>query len=127
MLELARYPSDYDGMIVGAPYFDIASELGTTLTSLLAELRSPGAAIPPRLWTWRSRIIMDKCDSQDGVKDGLFRIRKHAISTHIEICRGAALAAVVTTASPLSRSTPSASYSWESGILLERLSILAGR
>ncbi len=73
MVELTRYPSDYDGMIVGAPYFDIASELGTTLISFLAELRSPGAAIPPRLWSVASRIIMDKCDSQDGVKDGLIQ------------------------------------------------------
>jgi Tannase and feruloyl esterase len=73
MLELTRYPRDYDGMIVGAPYFDIASELGTTLVSFAAELRAPGAAIPPRLWGVASRIIMDRCDSEDGVKDGLIQ------------------------------------------------------
>ncbi|MGH8291492.1 MAG: tannase/feruloyl esterase family alpha/beta hydrolase [Steroidobacteraceae bacterium] len=73
MLELTKYPSDYDGMIVGAPYFDIASELGTTLVSFAAQLRSPGAAIPARLWLVASRIIMDKCDSEDGVKDGLIQ------------------------------------------------------
>jgi len=73
MLELTRYPRDYDGMIVGAPYFDIASELGATLVSFAAELRAPGAAIPPRLWGVASRIIMDRCDSEDGVKDGLIQ------------------------------------------------------
>jgi Tannase and feruloyl esterase len=73
MLELTKYPMDYDGMIVGAPYFDIASELGTTLVSFAAELRSPEAALPPRLWSVASRIIMETCDSEDGVKDGLIQ------------------------------------------------------
>ena len=73
MVELTRYPGDYDGIIVGAPYFDMANQLATTLTSFVAELRSPGAAVPPPLWNVAGRIILDKCDSQDGVKDGLIQ------------------------------------------------------
>ena len=73
MVELTRYPSDYDGIIAGAPYFDIANQLATTLVGFVAELRSPGAALPRRLWGVASRIILDKCDPQDGVKDGLIQ------------------------------------------------------
>jgi len=73
MVELTRYPSDYDGIIAGAPYFDIASELATTLVSFAAELRSPGAALPRRLWSEASRTILERCDPQDGVKDGLIQ------------------------------------------------------
>jgi hypothetical protein len=73
MVELTRYPSDYDGIIAGAPYFDVADQLLATLVSFTAELRSPGAAIPRRLWSVASRIILDKCDSLDGVKDGLIQ------------------------------------------------------
>ena len=98
MLELTKYPSDYDGMIVGAPYFDIASELGTTLVSFAAELRSPEAAIPPRLWSVASRIIMDKCDSEDGVKDGLIQDPQACDLTHTETTRSAARAALAMTA-----------------------------
>lgn len=73
MVELTQYPSDYDGIIAGAPYFDMANQLATTLVSFVAELRSPRAALPRRLWSVASRIILDKCDSQDGVRDGLIQ------------------------------------------------------
>jgi hypothetical protein len=73
MVELTRYPSDYDGIIAGAPYFDIANQLATTLVSFVAQLRSPRAALPRRLWSVASHIILDKCDPQDGVKDGLIQ------------------------------------------------------
>ena len=73
MVELTRYPRDYDGIIVGAPLFDMANQLANTLTSFVAELRSSGAAVPRPLWNVANRIILDKCDSQDGVKDGLIQ------------------------------------------------------
>jgi hypothetical protein len=73
MVELTRFPSDYDGIIAGAPYFDVANQLATTLADFTAELRSPGAALPRRLWSVASHIILDRCDPQDGVKDGLIQ------------------------------------------------------
>ena len=73
MVELTRYPNDYDGIIAGAPDLDLANQLAGTLASFVAELRSPAAAISRRLWNTASRIILDRCDSQDGVKDGLIQ------------------------------------------------------
>ena len=73
MVELTRYPRDYDGIIAGAPEFDMANQLATTLASFVAELRSPGAALPRRLWIVASRIILEQCDARDGVRDGLIQ------------------------------------------------------
>ena len=127
MVELTRYPRDYDGIIVGAPYFDMANQLANTLTSFVAELRSSGAAVPRPLWNVANRIILDKCDSQDGVKDGLIQNPQACDFNPYETCRGAAPGEVVTTASRRNRSTPSASYFQQNAILPERQSTPAGR
>ena len=73
MVELTRHPEDYDGIIAGAPYFDIKNELAVTLIGFQAQLRSPGAALPRGLFEAASRLIVEKCDAQDGVKDGLIQ------------------------------------------------------
>jgi hypothetical protein len=71
MVALSRYPQDFDGMIVGAPYFDIANEIVTTLVGLHAQLRSPRAAVPAELFRAADRIVTAQCDALDGATDGL--------------------------------------------------------
>jgi hypothetical protein len=71
MVALSRYPQDFDGTIVGAPYFDIANEIVTTLVGVHAQLRSPGAAIPMELFRVADRVVTAQCDAVDGVTDGL--------------------------------------------------------
>jgi len=71
MVELTHYPDDYDGIIAGAPYFDIKHEIASTLVSLVAELRSPTAALSAGQWDLASHLINGICDAADGVKDGL--------------------------------------------------------
>ena len=73
MVALTRYPSDYDGIIAGAPYFDIENQLGVSLVNLTAELRSPDAAVPLTLFEAADKVIMAQCDAADGVKDGLIQ------------------------------------------------------
>jgi Tannase and feruloyl esterase len=73
MVELTHYPGDFDGIIAGAPYFDIKNQIAATLIGVLAQLRSPEAAVPLRLFEVASRLITDKCDAEDGVKDGLIQ------------------------------------------------------
>ncbi len=71
MVALSRYPQDFDGTIAGAPYFDVANEIVTTLVGLHAQLRSPRAAISPELFRSADRVITAQCDAVDGAKDGL--------------------------------------------------------
>jgi len=73
MVSLSRYPQDFDGIIAGAPYFDIANELVTTIVGVQAQLRSPGADISPQLFKAADRIVTARCDAADGVKDGLIQ------------------------------------------------------
>jgi hypothetical protein len=68
---VSRYPEDFDGSIVGAPYFDIANEIVTTLVGIHAQLRSPRAALPLELFQTADREISARCDAIDGVNDGL--------------------------------------------------------
>lgn len=73
MVELTRYPRDYDGIVAGSPFFDMTNQLVTSAVGVLAQLRSPAAAVPPRLLRVLSHIITTKCDAVDGVKDGLIQ------------------------------------------------------
>lgn len=73
MVALTHYPQDFDGIIAGAPYFDIANEIVTTVVGVQAQLRSPAAAIGPELFAEADRIIDARCDATDGVQDGLIQ------------------------------------------------------
>lgn len=73
MVELDRYPGDYDGIVAGAPFFDMANQLVTSAVGVLAQLRSPRAQITGALLRELSRIVDGKCDAVDGVKDGLIQ------------------------------------------------------
>ncbi|MGH8303107.1 MAG: tannase/feruloyl esterase family alpha/beta hydrolase [Steroidobacteraceae bacterium] len=73
MVELTRYPRDYDGIVAGSPFFDMTNQLVTSAVGVLAQLRSPAAVVPPRLLRLLGRIITAKCDAADGVQDGLIQ------------------------------------------------------
>ncbi len=73
MVELDRYPRDYDGIVAGAPFFDMANQLVTSAAGVLVQLRSPQAQITPALLRELGRIVDAKCDAMDGVKDGLIQ------------------------------------------------------
>jgi len=73
MVALTQYPADYDGIIAGAPYFDIENQLAISLVNLTAQLRSPNAAVPLSLFEAADDVIMAQCDAADGVKDKLIQ------------------------------------------------------
>jgi feruloyl esterase len=73
MVALSRYPEEFDGIIAGAPFFDIANQLVTTLVGVQAQLRTPGAAVPMALFAAADRLISSRCDAVDGVADGLIQ------------------------------------------------------
>lgn len=73
MVELTRYPGDYDGIVAGSPFFDMTNQLVTSAVGVLAQLRSPAAVVPPRLLRVLGGILVARCDAQDGVTDGLIQ------------------------------------------------------
>jgi hypothetical protein len=73
MVELTRFPRDYDGIVAGAPFFDVTNQLVTSAVAIEAQLRSPGAAVSLSLLRFLDRYVDAKCDAADGVKDGLIQ------------------------------------------------------
>jgi feruloyl esterase len=72
MVEAARYPADFDGYIVGDPFFDIAGQIlaGRAARALLD---APDSYIPPALLTLVDNAVYASCDAADGLKDKLIQ------------------------------------------------------
>ena len=72
MVAASYFPEEFDGIIAGSPY-DI---LGVTFQGSaigLAANRAPDAMLSPGLLALMDKVVKDKCDSTDGVKDGLIQ------------------------------------------------------
>jgi hypothetical protein len=70
LMEVQRYPQDYDGVVVGAPWnFQSHSAAGMIWTA--QALSEPGAAIAaPKLPAIQAAVV-SACDARDGLADGL--------------------------------------------------------
>lgn len=73
MVEIARYPSDFDGVIVGDPYFDVGGEIANSIAGIQVQLRTPKAMLSHEQLAEIDRIVSAKCDAADGVSDGLIQ------------------------------------------------------
>jgi hypothetical protein len=73
MVELARFPRDFDGIIAGDPYFDIGGEVANSLVGIKVQLRSRQAALTREQLSQIDQIVMSACDASDGVTDGLIQ------------------------------------------------------
>src|SRR4051812_13936220 len=70
LMELQRYPADYDGVIVGAPWaFQSHSSAGILWTT--QALGAPGAAIPAAKLPVIQAAAIAACDKIDGIADGI--------------------------------------------------------
>jgi feruloyl esterase len=69
--EATRYPDDYDGIISGAPANDrIGTHIGiATYWATMKKIPAPG--MPADKMALLSSAVLEACDSDDGVKDGL--------------------------------------------------------
>ena len=68
--EAQRFPDDFDGIVAGAP---AANWTGRATQSMwIAQaVRAPGAALSAADFALVHRAVLDACDAQDGVKDGV--------------------------------------------------------
>jgi feruloyl esterase len=70
LMEAQRYPEDYDGFVVGAPWNDQShSNVGFVWDA--QALRAPGAAIPASKLPAINKAALAACDAADGLSDGL--------------------------------------------------------
>lgn len=72
MVEAARYPEDYDGIIAGAPFQDIRTILGG-VKDAKALFATPSSYVPASLLPAVDAAVYAACDAVDGVKDGLIQ------------------------------------------------------
>lgn len=70
LLEAQRYPDDYDGFVVGAPWnFQSHSNAGFVWNA--QALSAPGAAIPAAKLPAITAAVLAACDKNDGLLDGV--------------------------------------------------------
>jgi feruloyl esterase len=70
LTEVQRYPDDYDGVIAGAPVYDLRVQ-----TSALFRIqdfhKDPASNLVPGQAEMINRAVLDACDAADGLKDGI--------------------------------------------------------
>lgn len=89
MVEADNYAMDFDGYIIGAPFFDIR---GLTLGAgrvARATLASPGSYLTPATLQVVQAAVLASCDAADGVTDGLIQNpAKCSFSPQSLLCNG---------------------------------------
>jgi feruloyl esterase len=71
LMSAQRYPEDFDGIIAGASAYNQIYISAWRMRLLMTALKSPQHALPPEKLKLLNDAVLHKCDSNDGVKDGL--------------------------------------------------------
>jgi hypothetical protein len=71
LMEVQRYPEDYDGVIAGAPANYWTHLLGGALYNAQATTLDPASYIPVNKIPAIAKAVNTACDAQDGVTDGV--------------------------------------------------------
>ncbi len=67
IMEMQRYPEDYDGIVAGAPASDWTGTLAAEANAALAQSNTSGAGIPRPLLAEVGKKVLQVCDGQPGV------------------------------------------------------------
>lgn len=71
MGEAQRYPTDYDGIVAGAPVFGWTRTQTRNLGLQKIQREDPAAFVPGSKLKVLHQEVMNQCDALDGVKDGV--------------------------------------------------------
>lgn len=71
LMEAQRFPTDYNGIIAGAPALNFTHLLVLAVADLDALLDDPASYIPPEKVAAISAAVLSACDANDGLKDGI--------------------------------------------------------
>ena len=69
--EVQKYPADYDGIVVGGHAAHLTRQIFGQLWVWLAAHPDGAAILPPAKLAVVHQAVLDRCDTLDGVKDGL--------------------------------------------------------
>jgi hypothetical protein len=73
LMEAQRHPQDFDGLIAGAPAYDITNIAGGFIKNIKAVFPTPNSArtpvVTPDNLALIERAALDACDASDGVRD----------------------------------------------------------
>jgi feruloyl esterase len=104
-----RYPSDFDGIVAGAPAYDPIYLPAWRMRLFMTVLRSPLYALPPEKLKLLNDAVLDKCDALNGVKDHFISDpRKCNFDPNVLKCNTASTASCLT---PEQLETAHAAYS----------------
>ena len=70
-MEAQRFPQDFDAIIAGAPGFNRTDGAFQSLGAAQATHKDPASFIPAAKYPMLHQAALNKCDSLDGLKDGL--------------------------------------------------------
>jgi feruloyl esterase len=89
LIEAQRYPEDFDGLVIGAPWnFQSHSNAGFVWNA--QALSAPGAAIPAAKLPAITAAALAACDANDGLADGIIaEPRKCRFDPSVLTCKGA--------------------------------------
>ena len=69
LMEVQRYPDDYNGVIAGAPVYTLTTQTMALLRRVA--FAKPGAQLTAGQLKHLSEVVLNACDAQDGLKDGI--------------------------------------------------------
>jgi feruloyl esterase len=70
LMEAARFPNDYDGILAGAPAAQMTKAVMSQIWVQQVQAR-PGAAFRPEQMAFLQAEVLDQCDAIDGLEDRL--------------------------------------------------------
>jgi len=71
LMEAQRFPADFDGIIAGAPGLNWTGRAIQAMAIALASHKDEVGYIPPAKYPAIHQAVLDACDAQDGVRDGV--------------------------------------------------------
>ncbi|MEO8315201.1 MAG: tannase/feruloyl esterase family alpha/beta hydrolase [Pseudomonadota bacterium] len=71
LMEVQRYPNDFDGVIAGAPVYTFQTQTSAQLRSLA--FSAPGARMTTAQVALLNKAVLAACDAKDGAADGVLR------------------------------------------------------
>jgi feruloyl esterase len=71
LMEAQKYPDDFDAILAGAPANYQTHLHLWDLSVAVPALKDPAAAVPAAKLAMLNKAVVEACDAQDGVKDGL--------------------------------------------------------
>ncbi len=71
LMEAYRYPEDYDAISAMAPANPMVALMVSSLWTGSAVLKEPDSRLPPAKLDFIHRAVLQACDADDGVKDGI--------------------------------------------------------